>query len=495
MLTKDEIQYIIDNNAADTTRLLLGAKPAGINVPLCVKCIEARKKIKLKAPHWYSVPSLVYPFSVSVEQGSSQATALFKQQLIQEVLGISPTTCSGTCSDTCSGTSSTNEGAFMDGNSFSSNSSTNEGAFVDRNSFSANSSTNEGAFVDGKQNLSGSGIAIADLTGGMGIDSYFISQIADTHYYFERNTELCEATEYNFRQLGADNIIVSNRDITADNCAALEDLKDKNISLIYIDPARRDKTGGKAILLQEYEPNIVELQEKLFEISRYILVKVSPMADITLNLKLLPQTSKVYIVSVDNECKELLFLLEKNFNGTPFSHVAFLYNSLKNSGLQNTENKNIQILNFKAIDYQLIVQNCDATKKGKAIYTSEVKRYLYEPYKGWLKAGAFNLVSERYNCEKLATSTHLYTSDNEINDFPGKRYRVEEVIPFNKKSLKKVAKTYPKADITARNFPLDTNALKKLSGIKDGGNRHIFATTLHNGTKVLIVTLSSFTTD
>ena len=447
MLTRDEIQYIMDNSAADTSRLLLGAKPSGINVPLCVKCIEARKKMKIKAPLWHSCPSLVYPFSVSVEQSSSQATALFKQQLIQEILHPSAELLS----------------------------------------------TNGKDFVDNNQKLSGRETVTADLTGGMGIDSYFISQIADTHYYFERNTELCEATAYNFRELGANNIIISNRDITADNCAALEELKGKGIDLLYIDPARRDKTGGKAILLQEYEPNIVELQEKLFEISPLILVKVSPMADITLNLKLLPQTAAVYIVSTDNECKELLFLLRKDHNSAPSivcCDVVLINNSQNTNNIQNNTPENYEHIKLHIADYQIIVKKDDVTEKGEATYTSTIGKYLYEPGKGWLKAGAFNLVSERYGCGKLAASTHLYTSDEEIADFPGKRYEVEEVIQFNKKSLKELAKKFPKADITARNFPLDTNALKKLSGIKDGGNRHIFATTLHNGTKVLIVTLS-----
>jgi hypothetical protein len=451
MLTRDEIQYIMDNIAADTARLLLGAKPAGINVPLCVKCIEGRKKMKIKAPLWHSCPSLVYPFSVSVEQGSSQATALFKQQLIQEILHPSAELLS----------------------------------------------TNQKDFVDSNQKLSGRETVTADLTGGMGIDSYFISQIADTHYYFERNTELCEATAYNFRELGANNIIVSNRDITADDCAALDELKGKGIDLLYIDPARRDKTGGKAILLQEYEPNIVELQEKLFEISPLILVKVSPMGDITLNLKLLPQTAAVYIVSTDNECKELLFLLRKGHNSAPSivcCDVVLINNSLNTNNIQNNTPENHEHIKLHITDYQIIVKKDDVTEKGEATYTSTIGKYLYEPSKGWLKAGAFNLVSERYGCGKLAASTHLYTSDEEIADFPGKRYEVEEVIQFNKKSLKELARKFPKADITARNFPLDTNALKKLAGIKDGGNRHIFATTLHNGTKVLIVTLSSCTT-
>ena len=444
MLKPEEIQYILENEGAETSRLLLGRHPAGINVPLCVKCIEARKKMKIKAPLWHSFPSLVYPFSVSVEQGSSQATALFKQQLILEHL--------------CPSTGST--------------------------------STNGGAFVDGKQNLSGRarGIITADLTGGMGIDSFFISRIAEKHYYFERNTELCEATAYNFREMGAGNIIVANRDITADGCAALEELKGQGIDLLYIDPARRLADGKKAILLQDYEPNVVDLQEKMFEVSPNILVKVSPMADISLNLKLLPKTSAVYVVTVDNECKELLFLLNRDNEEAPDINVVFLYNKLNTSKIQNNKSECTPKPKSEVSDFEIIVQKDNVTEKGVATYTSQVKSYLYELGKGWLKAGAFNLASQRYNCEKLAVSTHLYTSQEQIKEFPGKAYKVEEVIPFNKKSLKELAKRFPKADITARNFPLDTNALKKLSGIKDGGDRHIFATTLHNGEKVLIVT-------
>ena len=397
MLTEKDIEFIKANEGADVTRLLLGKAPAGVNLQLCAKCIQARTKMKIKAPLWWENWSLAYPFSVSVEQGSSQTTALLKQRIIKELFNNLP----------CN-------------------------------------------------------ITTADLTGGMGIDSYFISQIASTHYYFERTTELCEATEYNFAQLGTGNIVVSNRDVTANDCAVLKELAQKDISLVYIDPARRTATGNKAILLQDYEPNVIELQEHLFAISRYVLIKVSPMADIKLNLKYLPNTRAVYIVTVDNECKELLFLLDREHSGAePLINVV------------QKDNVTIKI---------------SEEESATATYTSTLGKYLYEPGKGMLKAGAYKLISERYGCPKLAVSTHLYTSDEEINDFPGKTFCIEEVIPFNKKSLKEIAKRFPKADLTARNFPMDTNALKKLSGIKDGGSHHIFAVTLHNGEKVLIIT-------
>ena len=411
MLTEKDIEFIKANEGADVTRLLLGKAPSGVNLPLCAKCIQARAKMKVKAPLWWENWSLAYPFSVSVEQGSSQTTALLKQRIIKELFNNLP----------------------------------------DRD-----------ARYNNTPDSNPCGIITADLTGGMGIDSYFISQIASTHYYFERTTELCEATEYNFAQLGTGNIVVSNRDVTANDCAVLKELAQKDISLVYIDPARRTATGDKAILLQDYEPNVIELQEHLFAISRYVLIKVSPMADIKLNLKYLPNTRAVYIVTVDNECKELLFLLDREHSGAePVINVV--------------QKDNVTLL-------------LSEEEAATATYTSTLGKYLYEPGKGMLKAGAYKLISEKYGCQKLAVSTHLYTSDEEIADFPGKTYLVEEVVPFNKKTLKEVAKRFPKADLTARNFPMDTNALKKLSGIKDGGSNHIFAVTLHNGDKVLVIT-------
>ena len=400
MLTEKDIEFIKANEGADVTRLLLGKAPAGVNLQLCAKCIQARAKMKIKAPLWWENWSLAYPFSVSVEQGSSQTTALLKQRIIKELLS------------------------------------------------------------EGDSNPDS--IITADLTGGMGIDSFFISQIASTHFYFERTAELCEATKYNFAQLGASNITVSNRDVTADDCAVLKELAQKNVSLVYIDPARRTATGDKAILLQDYEPNVIDLQDHLFAISRYVLVKVSPMADIKLNLKYLPNTRAIYIVTVDNECKELLFLLDREHSGSEPSITV-----------------------VQKDDVTLLLSEEEAAT---ATYTNTLGKYLYEPGKGMLKAGAYKLISERYSCQKLAVSTHLYTSDEEIANFPGKTFIIEETIPFNKKTLKEVAKRFPKASLTARNFPMDTNALKKLSGIKDGGSNHIFAVTLHNGEKVLIIT-------
>ena len=443
MLTQADIKFITDNEKGDVSRLLLGKAPQGVNLQLSCKCIQAREKMRIKAPLWYSNPALVYPFSVSVEQGSSQTTALFKQKIIAELLG--------------DGSLSGNVGIFVDG----------QGNLVERGECGSESS--------------GRNIVTADLTGGMGIDSYFISRIADKHFYFERNRELCEATAYNLEQLGAENVVLQNRDVTQDDCAALRELEGKGVSLLYIDPARRTETGGKAILLQDYEPNVIELQERMFAVSRYILVKVSPMADIKLNMKHLPKTRAVYVVAVDNECKELLFLLDREHNG---ANGAATGNELNcTEPVVYCVDCNSRTGEIGTFELKVSEEEVAAAK-----FAGTIGTYLYEPGKAVMKGGAYKLVSQRFNCGKLAPSTHLYTSDTLIKDFPGKVFSVEEVIPFNKKTLKELVKRYPKADLTARNFPLDTNSLKKMSGIKDGGNRHIFAVTLSNGDKVLIIT-------
>ena len=434
MLTQKEIDFIVENAKADTAKLLLaGKKFQDINLRLCINCIESRRKLISKLPQWHAKTSLVYPFPLSAEQCSSEATGQYKRDLMATLLKNKkhngPTEKTSTESACC--------------------------------------------------------ISAADLTGGMGVDSYYLSGLCKGDggsqdgvlHYFERNGELCEATEYNFKQLGAKNIKVHNIELSKEN---IHQQLPTGLDFIFIDPARRSKSdnSSKVISLDEYEPNLIELQDELFKHAPVILAKVSPMADIKLNLKLLPNTTAVHIVSVDNECKELLFVIEATANAA--SAATRLYDIPITA---------VNLKSAKADSRYMTSFTFSFTQEEQAsvIYAAEVGEYLYEPNKSILKGGAFKLLSEKYNLKKLAPSTHLYTSNQEVDDFPGKIFKVEESTPFNKKTIKQIASQYPKADITARNFPLDTNALKKLSGIKDGGDRHIFATTLANGEKVIVI--------
>lgn len=419
MLSGKEIEFIIENSNANTSKLLLGAsKYPDVDVKLCVNCIESRQKIASKLPNWHSNPALVYPFPLSAEQCSSEATGEYKKRIIKEIISCWREECTPA--------------------------------------------------VAGSSKQNGLNLCCgADLTGGMGVDSWFLSQLCSSFHYFERNSELCKATEYNFKQLGACNIEVCNAELTKENIAQL---LPEGLDFIFIDPARRSKAdkSSKVISLQDYEPNLIELKGQLFSQAPVIMAKVSPMADIKLNLKLLPETTEVHIVSVDNECKELLFILEATYNP---GNVL-----LKTINIKPKHNSR-ECFSF----------TFDQEERAMVKYANKVGNFLYEPNKSILKAGAFKLVSERFNAHKLAPSTHLYTSDALIEEFPGKIYLVEECIPFSKKTIKEVASKYPKADLTARNFPLDTNAVKKLSGIKDGGEKHIFATTLNSGEKIIII--------
>ena len=434
MLSGKEIEFIIENSNANTSKLLLGAsKYPDVDVKLCVNCIESRQKIASKLPNWHSNPALVYPFPLSAEQCSSEATGEYKKSVIKGII-------SG-CREECT------------------------------------------PAVAGRSKPNGLNLCCgADLTGGMGVDSWFLSQLCSSFHYFERNSELCRATEYNFRKLDASNIAVHNIEIDNEN---ISHLPGAPYDFIFIDPARRSKTdkANKVISLQDYEPNLIELKEKLFQQAPIIVAKVSPMADIKLNLNLLPETGEIHIVSVDNECKELLFILKRDKREEEPKIIATNISS-KRTASETVSRNGEESLISKSKIFEFSFAEEDGAK---STFSTQLGSYLYEPNKSILKAGAFKLVSERFNAPKLAPSTHLYTSDSLIEEFPGKIYLVEECIPFSKKTIKEVASKYPKADLTARNFPLDTNAVKKLSGIKDGGEKHIFATTLNSSEKIIII--------
>lgn len=307
---------------------------------------------------------------------------------------------------------------------------------------------------------------LADLTGGLGIDTCYLAQKATQVVYVERMAEYCQAARSNFKWLGADNITVVEDDSThfIQYC-------NRCFDTLYIDPARRGSGNKRIFALDECEPNVVALMPELLRHGRCIVVKVSPMADISAILTLLPEVGEVHVVSVRNECKELLLVINSDTSTQEMATTIHCVD-MDAAGREST-------FTFRLDEERQLPHSapCDT-----------VARYLYEPNSSILKAGAYKSVAAAYGVDKLQINSHLYTSDCYLPDFPGRKFKVVEVIDFNAKSLKTVGKQYPRINLSTRNFPLTANELQKRLKCKDGGEFYLFATTLADNRKVLIIT-------
>ena len=390
-LTTETIRFIEENARADVRSLALQAKKyPKVDMAMAVVQIAGRQIAEAKVPTWYRTEGLLYPKHLSMEQCSSEATAIYKASL-------------------------------MEGETF------------------------------------------ADLTGGFGIDCSFLSRKFKKADYVERQAELCELAKHNFPLLGL-NIDVHNED-------GVEYLKRMQpVDCLFLDPARRDGHGGKTVAISDCEPDVSALEELLVEKARKVMVKLSPMLDLSLALKDLKHVCEVHIVSTDNECKELLLILQKE---TASSEVSIhCINSLG------------------ALNGYRIYQEYAFTQEQERIsdcpLTHEVEAYLYEPNASIMKAGAYRSLTQVYPVKKLHPSSHLYVSPHFIEDFPGRKFQVEAVSGFGKKELKTFLQGMEKANLTIRNFPSSVAELRKRLKLKEGGDDYLFATTLADESKVII---------
>lgn len=300
-----------------------------------------------------------------------------------------------------------------------------------------------------------------DLTGGLGIDSWFLSQKARQIIYMERFPEYCRAAEHNFQVLGATNIRVIN----GDSMEQISTLPEKGVDFFYIDPARRAEDNKRTYALTACEPDLTRVLPLLFKKATKVIAKISPMADIRQTIQLLPGITEIHVLSVKNECKELLLVIEKEKE--EITPLITTWNK-RSDGTEEVFTFTLQEEENYPVDF-----------------APEPQPYLYEPNTSLLKAGAFRTIT-RLGVSKLHPSSHLYTSGELIKDFPGRTFRIEEIIPFKGKEIKKLHTLIPQANITVRNFPLSVEELRKRTKIKEGGDTYLFATTLSNGEKVLI---------
>jgi 16S rRNA G966 N2-methylase RsmD len=300
-----------------------------------------------------------------------------------------------------------------------------------------------------------SGNSLIDITGGFGVDSYYFSQKVNTITHCEINKKLSEIVLHNLKQFNTKNI----NNYIGDGIEFLKNT-DLKFDWIYTDPSRRNDVKEKVFLLKDCLPNIPKNLAVLFEKTNNILIKVSPILDITSALNELNFVKEIHIVAVENEVKELLFLLQKNY-------------------IQQIE---IRTINFNKKE----IQNFTFTFNEESQATfSKPKKYLFEPNVAILKSGAFNQISEQLQIDKLHSQSHLYTSENLI-DFPGRSFEIKNCISYDKKQFKKLIPS-KKANITTRNFPESVAQIRKKTGLKEGGNLYLFFTTdIHQKHIVLI---------
>ena len=304
------------------------------------------------------------------------------------------------------------------------------------------------------------GDMLADLTGGTGVDTYFLSKNFRKTIYVETDPWLCDLAKHNFP-------LLEQPDIEVRNETAEEFIKglDGKVSAIYIDPSRRKARQKRAFLLEDLQPNVLLLLPKLLEKSETILIKLSPLIDIGYLFKNIPNIQKVLVLAVDNECREVLCLI--NGKGSPKQQVEAV--NLQSSGQRDTFRFDLD--KEKALNIQ-------AGLPGK---------YIYQPNAAIMKAGAFKSIAAAFQLQKLHINTHLYTSSEKMPNFPGAVFLLKNIIKPQRKALREFLPS-GRANLTVRNFPATVAELKKRLQISDGGNDHLFATTLMDGRKVLLHT-------
>lgn len=311
-----------------------------------------------------------------------------------------------------------------------------------------------------KSSLIDGGELFADLTGGLGVDFSFLAPSFSHAVYLEQDEELCLLAAHNFGLLGLTHATVLHGK-SEDYCSWME-----KADLIYLDPARRDERGRKVFRIEDCTPDLTRLKERLMEKADRVMIKYSPMLDISLTVKTLGNVREVHVVSVENECRELLFILSKE-KGECLYHAVNLHRTGEREFLAFTPAEEAQ----------------------EAALTSQPGRYLYEPNASVLKAGAFNAVANRYRVKKLHCHSHLYTSDSLVTDFPGRIFEIDKLFAPNRNNIRHFLQETKKANISVRNFPMSVAEIRRKTGLREGGDGYLFATTLADGKKVWIVTV------
>ena len=507
IMNQATFDFICQHQDDDVRQLaFLGSKYPEVDMPFALDQIRGRKMARMKLPRWASIDGIIYPPHISMEQCSSEQTALYKAELAARLLDLSPSSSENgeekkKESENASNLHLSENCEFAGKRAVDSEFAKNEATCkkqqilteADRNVNEIKEEPHGGDFSEE--------IGFVDLTGGFGVDfSYIASRLGVKSMYVERQTHLCEAAKENFGRLGLKNAIVKNGDgievlhsflpkkddaaseslgITEDQSRSL--LKTNlGLKLIFIDPARRDDAGNKVVSLKDCTPDVTLLQEEMLSKADYVIIKLSPMLDWHRAISELSHVREVHIISVNNECKELLLVLSARNMGEMEASSA-------DGEVKHAGNLRIYCIN----DAQSFVcedLGMESSSVKIAPSTLEEMQYLYEPNASLMKAGCFGVLSERYDARMLCKNSHLFVSREPIAAFPGRSFRIIAVSSFNKKELKRHLSGITKANIATRNFPLSVAELRKRLKLKDGGETYIFATTLSDESHVLVIT-------
>lgn len=415
MMNEVTAAFIRQHADDDVRQLALkGGQHPGVDMPLALQQIVGRQTARQKLPSWAVIDELLYPPHLSMEQCSSEQTARYKAQLAARL-----------CAD-----------------------------FVQK----SRSDDLKKVHLPHETEPS-----LVDLTGGFGVDFSFMARQFERCIYVERQQALCEMAQHNFSLLGLRQVEV----VCADGVDYLQRMN--HATVIYLDPARRDRQGGKTVAISDCTPDLLSLKEQLTDKSLFVMVKLSPMLDWHQAVAQLEtdevKVCEIHVLSVRNECKELLFVLSK----------------------QRHKPLTLHCVN----DDQAFVCSADEPSDVPPPYVSPEEmrpgQYLYEPHASIMKAGCFSAVSVQLDVRKIAPNSHLFISERDLPLFPGRKFRIQALSSMNKKELKSVLRDVRQANITTRNFPLSVAELRKRLKLKDGGAVYIFATTLADGRHVLLI--------
>lgn len=435
-------EFIVAHRTDDPRQLALQASRfPDVDMPYALSQIQGWQAARRKLPSFAANQDIVYPPHLSMEQCSSEATALYKAEAVHRLL----------------------------------------------DSFKGEEDASDKVCE----------ASMTDLTGGFGVDFYFVSRHFSRAQYTERNAELCQVVEHNLKVLGADNATV----VCGDAVEQLQTIAPQ--TLIFIDPARRDAHGARTFAISDCTPDVMELLPTLRRKARYVMIKLSPMLDWHKAVSdLHPLVTDVDIVAVDGECKELLLTLdmkrgeahgdvhkeddEKNVDSHDYVSVRCTDLPSSSFAFRYTSDGSY------AIDVQHASQQDDITPQSATLSpllsADHTPSYLYEPNASVMKAGCFRELELTFGARQISDNSHLFTSEQLISCFPGRRFAVDAVTSFNKRQLKEALRDVASANITVRNFPMTVAILRKKLKLKDGGDTYIFATTTAGGEHVLVIT-------